>query len=246
MKKIRRELAIFLVLVLLSVILYFLHYAVFHDKHHILIFGLSELAFLPLEVLVVTAILHRLLELRDKQALFAKKNMLIGTFFSEIGINLLRSIVFMDRSNANFLVNLKVNNESTKRDFKQGLRFVEHYTPELKVGNKEIIGLKDLILSKKPFLSDLIQHPILLEHKSFTDLLLSTYHLAEELNYRSNLDNLSANDMKHLVGDIERIYKQLLPEWIEYMRSLKNNYPYLFSLYIRLNPFIKSIDVTIN
>ncbi len=40
-------------LVLLSVALYVLHFVFFHDAHHIFIYLVGDLAFLPLEVLLV-------------------------------------------------------------------------------------------------------------------------------------------------------------------------------------------------
>lgn len=48
-------------LIVLSPFLYFLHYLIFRDPHHIAVYLLGDLAFLPLEVLMVTLILHRLL-----------------------------------------------------------------------------------------------------------------------------------------------------------------------------------------
>jgi len=54
-------------LVALSAALYLLHFALFQDPYHIWLYLLGDLAFLPIEVLLVTIILHRLLELRDRQ-----------------------------------------------------------------------------------------------------------------------------------------------------------------------------------
>lgn len=68
-------------------------------------------------------------------------------------------------------------------------------------------------------------------------MLLALFHLAEELSYRKNIDILS----KH---DIERVYRLILPEWIKYIGNLKTNHSHLFSLYLRLNPFEKDVDVT--
>ena len=41
----------------------------------------------------------------------------------------------------------------------------------------------------------------------------------------------------HLEGDIVRIYRLLVLEWVNYMRYLQSNYGYLFSLAMRMNPF---------
>jgi len=60
----------------------------FHDPHHIGIFLPRDLAFLPIEVLQVTLILHQLLEQRDREMRLEKLNMVIGTFFSSMGTSI--------------------------------------------------------------------------------------------------------------------------------------------------------------
>jgi hypothetical protein len=83
---------------------------------------------------------------------------------------------------------------------------------------------------------DLLGNPSLLEHDEFTDLLWAVSHLTEELGARRSLTGLSAADLEHLSGDIKRAYGLLLREWVVYMRHLKEDYPYLFSLAVRMNP----------
>lgn len=83
-------------LVVLSAMLYLLHYAVFRDTRHIFIYMLGDLAFLPVEVLLVTIVLHRLLEVREKRTRLQKMNMVIGTFFSEVGTSLLEELSRLD------------------------------------------------------------------------------------------------------------------------------------------------------
>jgi hypothetical protein len=50
----------------------------------------------------------------------------------------------------------------------------------------------------------------------------------------------------HLNGDVERVYGLLISEWIMYMEHLMNNYPYLFSLAMRVNPFDPHAKVEID
>ena len=83
----------------------------------------------------------------------------------------------------------------------------------------------------------LLNNPNLLEHDSFTDLLWAVFHLTAELAHRKDLGSLPETDCEHIAGDIKRAYSSLAHEWLNYMKHLKNNYPYLFSLAIRTNPF---------
>jgi len=43
--------------------------------------------------------------------------------------------------------------------------------------------------------------------------------------------------LSHLASDIKRAHHLLVREWLAHMEHLKNEYPYLFSLAVRTNPF---------
>ena len=88
----------------------------------------------------------------------------------------------------------------------------------------------------------LLANPNLLEHDTFTDLLWAVFHLVEELAARQEFTNLPKSDFDHLSGDIKRAYSQLLIEWLAYMKHLKDDYPYLFSLAVRMNPMDVNAD----
>ena len=98
-------------------------------------------------------------------------------------------------------------------------------------------NLRHFLIGKRGFLLGLLENPNLLEHESFTDLLWAVFHLTEELASRADVRRLRATDYKHLSGDIKRAYIHLISEWVAYMRHLKVDYPYLFSLAVRTNPF---------
>ena len=89
MAKIKWEAKLAVVLIALSILMYALHFALFHDFHHIFIYFVGDVAFIPIEVLMVTLIIHRLLEQRDRKQKLEKLNIVIGAFFSEVGTKLL-------------------------------------------------------------------------------------------------------------------------------------------------------------
>ena len=82
-----------------------------------------------------------------------------------------------------------------------------------------------------------MENPNLLEHEGFTALLWAVFHLTEELDYRSDLSSLPDTDYNHISVDMKRAYLLVIIEWLAYIKHLKNNYPYLFSLASRVNPF---------
>ena len=71
----------------------------------------------------------------------------------------------------------------------------------------------------------------------FSEALLALFHLTDELSCRDGMNNLPESDRNHLAGDMNRAYKKLVEQWLVYMSHLKNQYPYLFSLAVRKNPF---------
>ena len=56
------------------------------------------------------------------------------------------------------------------------------------------------------------------------------------------LEEMPENDVDHINGDIKRAFGYLSREWVLYMRHLKKDYPYLFSLAVRLNPMVDDPD----
>ena len=226
-----------LVLILLSVSLYLLHYFLFHDNHHIWIFLVGDIAFVPIEVLLVTLIIHRLLNIREKRSLLNKLNMVIGTFYSEVGTVLLKTLSAFDPHSDKISRELIPTPDWTDREFSQLRQKLKAYEYTIDYRRGDLKGLKNFLLEKRPFLLSLLENPNLLEHDSFTNLLWAVFHLSEELGHRHDVKGLRDSDYQHLCGDIKRVYALLVSEWIDYTSHLKKAYPYLFSLAMRTNPF---------
>jgi len=236
MKHVRWQLVFGVALVALSAALYLAHYVIFADAHHIFIYLLGDIAFVPMEVLLVTLILHELLTRREKRALLGKMNMVIGAFFSEVGTELLDRLSRFDTVESQPAA-LEGMAEWTGRQFTQVARHIADVPFELDSARGDLGGLSAFLAEKRSFLVALLENPILLEHQTFTNLLWGVLHLAEELAARPALDALPDDDLKHLSGDMRRAHRRLIAQWLAYMRHLKRDYPYLFSLAVRTNPF---------
>ena len=81
-----------IVLVTLTLLLMTVHYLIFQDSRYLFTYLLADLAFIPIEVLIVTLIIDQMLESRERQQRMEKMNMVIGIFFSRIGIPLLATL----------------------------------------------------------------------------------------------------------------------------------------------------------
>ena len=99
LKRFKWELRVALALIVISLALYSVHFFFFKNLHHIWLWSLTSLAFLPISVLVVTLLINRLLNAREKALRLDKLNMLIGTFFSNAGMELLRYFSSWDTNN---------------------------------------------------------------------------------------------------------------------------------------------------
>lgn len=236
MKRLNWQIVLITILLSLSVLLYALHFFIFKDAHHVFIYLLGDIAFVPIEVLLVTLIIHRILNIREKRILLKKLNMVIGAFFSEVGLNLLKYFVQFDSCFENIRKDLIIKNDWSDHYFTNAQKNLNTYACTIDMTQGNLGSIKNFLIKKRDFLLRLLENPNLLEHESFTELLWAIFHLTDELLHRKELENLPKSDLNHLAGDIKRAYILLISEWLMYMKHLKNDYPYLFSLALRTNP----------
>ena len=245
MKSFKWQLAAGAALVAASALLYIAHYAVFKDINHIFSYFLTDIAFLPLEILIVTLIIEKLLSVRETKERLEKLNMVIGVFFSEMGTHLLVRFSSHDRNIEEIRKELVLDTRAADDEFQAVASRIMAYEYDVDISMSDLKGLKAFLVTKRDFLVRMLENPALLEHESFTDLLFAVFHLVEELEHRDDLMRLPDADIKHLRGDSKRAYAALVKEWLSYMKHLKGSYPYLFSLAIRTNPFDKNARVEV-
>jgi hypothetical protein len=237
MKRLSWQARLGIALILASALLYLIHYAVFRDVHALFFYLLHDIAFVPVEVLLVTLIIHELLREREKRSQLEKLNMVIGAFFSVIGTRLLVYLSDFDPRLGTLRKDLVVRPNWTDMEFDEVTARLRTYGYEVDIKRINLEHLRDLLTANRDFMVGLLENPTLLEHETFTNLLRAVFHVTEELEFRPDFRTLPDTDHAHLAGDIKRAYSLLVGEWLDYMRYLKTNYPYLFSLAIRTNPF---------
>lgn len=221
----------------LSGIAYFVHYLIFRDIHHIFIYMIGDLAFLPIEVLLVVLIIGRVLTHREKQAKLKKLNMVVGAFFIEVGNYLLADLLKHFDNQFDIWRHLSINENWTKKEFRKAVKFARHLEIDLDCRKMDLGQVKLFLAQKREFILTLLGNPNLLEHDRFTDLLWAVTHLDEELEARPSVSDLPDRDLEHIANDIQRLYDHLASEWLDYVEHLRDNYPFLFSLVLRTHPF---------
>ena len=220
----------------ISALLFWLHYVVFHDLHHLGIFTLHDVAFLPLEVLIVTMILHTMIERRERQEMLQKLNMVIGAFFSEVGGELLERLAAFDTKPDALRAHYGIAVEWTYGQMQAAAADAESRGFSLRPTREGTVELQGFMSSKRQFLLRLLENQNLLENEGFTEVLWAVFHLGDELQRRDDIAAVPDSDLAHMAGDMERAYGRLISEWFQHMRHLKVRYPYLYSLGVRANP----------
>ena len=174
---------------------------------------------------------------RNNRVRTHKLYMAIGAFFSEVGNDVISIFINADPQIKKAKNDLIITDSWSEKDFFDSSKHMKTHNFKVKIEKIDLHKIRSLLMGKRNFLIELLQFPELFEQDTFTELLRAIFHLTEELTFRTDLKRLPKNDLNHLKTDIERTYSPLVHQWLDHMEYLKNNYPYLFSLSIRTNPF---------
>ncbi len=220
-----------------SAVLYVLQFMLFRNIIGIFNSIVQGIAFIPVWIVVARIVIDRLLQKRDLRVRLEKINMLIGVFFSEIGMSLLSLIASADTEAATISLKLRIDGTWTPETYEEARQSINSRDFRLAVDEAGWLKIKELTEAKKEFLARYLENPNLLEHEYFAGLIRSVLHVAEELSYRKELRGLPDKDYAHMVNDLIRAYRPLALQWLDHTKYLQANYPYLFSLAARMNPF---------
>ena len=138
-----------------------------------------------------------------------------------------------------------ITGDWTDNDFSGLNSFMSGYTYDIDPRKVDLNRVSGFLKERRNFLLRLLENPVLLEHQSFIETLRTVFHLTEELNRRRDPSSLPDSDLDYLKGDLLRVYRNLATQWVDYMRHLNGNYPYLFSPAIRTNPFDQNASVIV-
>ncbi len=234
-------------LFLLSVVLYFALYEYAPGRTgDIVFYSFLDIAFIPINVIVVGLILNGLLSYRERRQQAKRMNMLIGAFFSEVGTELLARLAPFDPDLDQLRADLIPQPSWDGKAFARARADVREFECRLDARRASLGALKESLVPKRSFILGMLQNPNLLEHQEFAEMLWAVMHLADEVSARGQLDGLPDADLAHLSIDLQRAYVGLVEEWLSHIEHLKTDYPYLFALAVRTNPFDPSACVEID
>jgi hypothetical protein len=248
MRSKRWQLELAATLVLLATALYAARWLLFNSgalHNEMLRFLLGDMAFLFVQVLLVSFVLDRMIRGREHDEMLNKLNMIIGAFFSETGTDLLGQIARADARLADVRSQLIPGFNWKADDYERSRAAFGAHQPQIDLSSCDLEQLKHTLAGERTFLIGLLGNQNLLEHETFTDLLWALTHLGEELEARPDLGDLPRLDAAHIAGDVKRAYTLLGTEWLTYLSHLQSQYPHLFSLAVRTNPLDPEARVTV-
>ena len=167
------HLRLLIILPVLSLMCYLLDYFLFRDQQDIENWILNSLGFVFIDVLLVTIILQDILERREREARIGKLDNLIGLFFTEGGLDLLRQFLRMDIS-VTEVNGLVATDRWSVQDFNEAIDKVGAMDARIKATPGDLAKVKRGLIENRDFLVQLMESPVLFEHERFTDLMAWT------------------------------------------------------------------------
>lgn len=225
------------VLFAISAILYLINYFMFGDAHHLFVVFAEEIAYMPIYIFIILVVAEKAISSREKQEMARKTNALVGTFFTELGYELIRITTRFDKDCEKVKSELRTIENwdaAKKKSFIASAKNHKYCAPK---GTEDLVIIKDLMFQKKDFMLELMSNSSLIEKDEFSDLLLAVNHILEEFRTRGEISTFDSADIGHLHVDVERAYRYLMASWVMYMTHLEKEYPYLHKLALRVNPF---------
>jgi uncharacterized membrane protein YccC len=244
----RWQVQIAAVLIVAAIVVYALRWILFPSENlheEMLRYLVDDVAFLFIQVLLVSILVDGLMQRRQRERMLDKLNMIIGAFFTECGTDVLGRLARLDGDLEAVREDFLARQSWRAKDYELAKQAFRAHKPVIELSTGDLVSLRERLDREKAYLIGLLGNQALLEHEKFTDLLWAVTHLTEELHARGDFDNLPAPDRAHLAVDVKRAYTLLGVQWIDYLRHLQTQYPFLFSLAVRTNPLDPQASVTI-
>ena len=151
-----------LLMVVLIIIIYGSNYLVLGDAEHIISYIWTHLGFIPVDILVVAFLLDEIIERKEKEAMLEKLDMLMSTFFSEVGNEMINQLSHANKYKAS-TENLKSIKNWDEKDYDLKLEELKNtsidFQADISPENREefLENLRNLLVDKREFIINLIK-----------------------------------------------------------------------------------------
>jgi len=189
---------------------------------------------------VLTNVAEWLIQQQQRRLHRHRLNMLIGVFFTEVGNQLLHTFTRFDPNVGSVRQDFLATAQWTGAEFLQLRKRLSKYEHTIDPALVDLEGMNSYLKEKVDLLMRQLENADLIENQTFAELLWAVVHLRDELAARPSLTNLPESDIAHIANDVKRAYALLTIQWTDYLQYLKDRYPFLFSLALRMNPFVEN------
>jgi sensor histidine kinase YesM len=149
MSKTRWYLILGISLVIASSTVYLMEILIFHNVHDTFFYLFQDLAFVPVQVLLVMLILDKLLQKKEKESLMNKMNMMIGVFFNEVGTDLISFFIETEKNITSLRKEIIIDSAWNTKTFESGKKFFKSYNSDLEINQDLLMRMKEYLLKHR-------------------------------------------------------------------------------------------------
>lgn len=131
---------------------------------------------MPIQVVMVTIILNRFLNIMETRKKIKKINVIISTFFVEAGISIIAVMSQFNRNNNDFCKLIKVEELYKKNDYRIK-KIAKEFQYDIYANPDKLEELALILAKYKSNTLNMLGNSNLLEHDSFTDMLWALFML---------------------------------------------------------------------
>jgi len=206
-----------------SATVYLFHYMIFRDAHHIFLYLIGDIGFVPLEVILITMVFHKFLLRKEKHVKFEKLNAVVGVFFTRVGNDLIQFLSQYDLQYEETKKFIDVHNDWTTSDFDKKIKEFRTYKANIDTDQIPLSVLQRIIKKEESLILQVFGNTDMLDSYSLAYLFHTMFHLIDNLDHstkngRTSLHKLDIN--------VEKLYTFLIYRWLHYTKHISEFYPH--------------------
>ncbi len=228
-----------IILSMFTLALYFINYLIFGEAHHLVqTFG-EELAFMPLYVFITAVVAEQLLWRSEKNEISRRTNALVGTFFNELGYDIIKILTKHDNNFAQLNSKIQLDKGWDPAAVKSIHKMSESYKYGAPQGIEDFLEMGQLLGSRKDFLLIMMSNASLIEKDEFSELLLAVNHIYEAMKTIEDTSIMDKDFIDHVHGDLQNVYRCFIKVWASYLLFIEKEDQYLFKLAVEQSKRIR-------
>ncbi len=215
------------ILLLISICLYGIQIMIFRDPATTEFYLLQDLAFMPITIIIATIVVGEILNEKEKRERESNTRMLTSTFYTQVGASFMNMLIQASENEVE-IRNILQKQVNTEKEIKQMQEEVKQLNCQIHLTEDIYREVTHIVSENRMAILVLSSNPMILEQRSFTNLLWGMFHLEDEFRIRGAYHQLSQEDKAHIAEDLEKVLQLLLLNSIPNAKYLKDTYPHLY------------------